>query len=534
MDKIRVTSSNMVLEEIRPGLILFNFIFRNAENRNYVRLAVVALFVQLGVFKYLYPYAGFINGDSYVYLETAYHNLSINTYPIGYSMFLRFFSIFTKSDTLLVAFQYLFLQSSVLALIFTLFYFYKPARLTKLLLFGFMLFNPVFLYLSNYISSDAFFLTLSLIWFTQLFWMINYATDRLILINVIVLFVAFTVRYNALFYPVIAVVSLFQGRYRIWHRLGGMVISFLLIAIFIQFSSNQYYKLTGHRQFTPFTGWQTANNAMYAYRFVDSAHVKPVPKRFQELDKMVRTYFDTTKDVNKYPSERLVASTVYMWAPNSPLTIYMENQFKTDSTAKVLKKWAAVAPMMADYGSYLVRQYPIEYLKYYLLPNAIKYYAPPVEFLDTYNTGIDSVHIIAQVWFDYKGPKVSTHFRDFKVNVLNFFPVLTGTMNAVLLFSLISFIFLKGYRRHPRLKYGMFMMVTLWIVNFGFSVIASPIALRFQLFPILVSFSFTFFLVEYLIRNATESGNVESELNEQVFVVRSDYDALGETVDAGK
>lgn len=502
---------NSAIVESDSSRILSDFIFRNRENTWYVRIAIAAIIIQLIVFKYLYPYAGFINGDSYVYIETAYHNLSVNTYPIGYSMFLRFFSIFSKSDTILVSFQYIFIQVSMFTFIFTLFYFYKPAKFTKILLYGFMLFNPVFLYLANYISSDAFFLSLSLIWFTQLFWIINFPTNRLILLNAFTLFILFTVRYNALFYPVIAILALFQGRSMTWHKIGGLTISLLLIGIFIQFSSNKYYKLTGHQQFTPFAGWQSANNAMYAYRFVDSAHLKKAPKNLEQLDRMVRTYFDTTKDTRKYPQEALIASTVYMWAPNSPLSLYMESQFKADTTASPLKKWAAVAPLMGDYGSFLIRSYPNEYLKYYLIPNALKYYAPPVEFLSSYSTGVDSVNLLGKIWFGYKTNKLKSYFKDYSVNILNFYPVLTGVMNVVLLFSLISFLILKGYKKYPRLKNGMLLVVALWIINLGFSVFASPIALRFQLFPILISFSFTFFLMEYLIKAANSEGITKTE-----------------------
>jgi len=495
---------------VKSGRILWDFVFKNHLHKWYIRIGISFIIIQFVIFKYIYPYAGFINGDSYSYLETAYHNLSINTYPVGYSMLLRMISVFTKSDTMLVAIQYLLLQLSVQGFIFTLFYFYRPTRLTKILLFSLTLFNPVFLYLANYVSSDSFFVSISMIWFTQLFWIINRPNNKLIFVNSIILFIAFTVRYNALFYPLIALVSVFQGKVKTWNKLAGLGLSALLIVIFIAFTSIKYYNLTGHKQFTPFSGWQTANNALYAYRYVDSNNLKKVPRRFQELDKMVRTYFDTTRDIKKYPKEGLVASTVYMWDPSSPLCIYTENQFKKDTAATQLKKWATVAPLMGDYGTFLIKEYPKEYINYYLIPNIIKYYAPPVEFLEWYSTGVDSVSIVAQAWFNYKTTKLRTHSKDYKVRSLSFFPVLTGTMNIVLLFSLISFITLKGYKKYPRLKNGMLLVVALWLVNFGFSVLASPIALRFQLFPILVSLSFTFFLVEYLIKSAS---GIETSIN---------------------
>lgn len=497
------------------SMSLKDYIFRNPENKWFVWLSIPTIFLQLIVFKLFYPFAGFINGDSYVYLETAYHNFFVNTYPIGYSKFLRLISVFTYSDTAVVALQYFLLQASTLALVFTLFYFYNPAKLTRILMFGIMLFNPVYLYLANYISSDAFFLSLSLTWFTILIWIMNRPSKWLIFINALVLFMAFTVRYNALFYPVISVVALLLTRRKVMMNIAGFLTSVLLIGAFIWATTNKYEEITKQRQFTPFTGWQMANNALYAYRFVDSAHRKIVPTGLRELDKMVRNYFDSSRDIRTHPSEALIASTVYMWDPKSPLSIYMEGKFKKDSTASALKKWATVAPIMKDYGTFLIKSYPNEFVRFYLIPNAIKYYTPPVEFLDHYNTGVDSVGEIAKVWFDYKSTKVRTYFKDYKVTVLDFYPVLTGTMNVVLVFSLISFILLRGYKQHPELRKGLTLLASLWAVNFGFSVFASPIALRFQLFPILISISFTFLLVEFLIKSAR--GNVverKEELND--------------------
>ncbi|MBO9565799.1 MAG: hypothetical protein J7621_23685, partial [Niastella sp.] len=60
----------------------------------------MALVIQFSIFKYLYPFASFIHGDSFSYLQAANENLSINTYMVGYSNFLRLFSVFTKSDTI--------------------------------------------------------------------------------------------------------------------------------------------------------------------------------------------------------------------------------------------------------------------------------------------------------------------------------------------------------------------------------------------------------------------------------------------------
>lgn len=485
-------------------LTLKDYIFNIKENRPYVWTAVIGIIIQLLFFKYWYPFASFINGDSYAYLETSYLNLDINTYPVGYSMFLRLFSVFTKSDTVLVVFQYALLQSSILSFVFTLFYFYSPAKLTRISLFGFMLFNPVFLYLANYVSSDTLFLSLSIMWFTSLIWIVYRPTTRLMIFHGLVLFLAFTVRYNAMFYPLIAGVAFLLSRNRYMLKIAGLGLCILLIGSFILYNTNKYNELAGIKQFTPFTGWQMANNAMYAYKFVPKVKRKPTPARFQKIDKMVCDYFDSTRNNRMHPEEELVASTIYMWTPSAPLRMYMHQQFKKDSTAPEMKRWASVAPLYKDYGTFLITTYPAEFFKYYLFPNALKYYAPPVEFLESYSTGVDSVPPIAQQWFAYKSNKLTTIFKDLKVNILNFYPILVGTMNVIFFLGMLSFLVLEGYKQHKLMSKGLLLVVCMWLVNFGFSVFASPIALRFQLFPIIVMTSFAFLFMGFIISEASK------------------------------
>src|SRR4029077_10678256 len=110
----------------------------------------------------------------------------------------------------------------------------------------------------------------------------------------------------------------------------------------------------GYWQYAPFSGWQMANNAMYVYRYVDSADRKPVPLRFQPLDNTIRHFFDTHRDTVKYKYETLQASTVYMWDTRiSPLYKYRDSIFRKDSAAAELRKWASMGPLYKDYGTWI-------------------------------------------------------------------------------------------------------------------------------------------------------------------------------------
>ena len=477
------------------------YLLEHKENRAFLWIAGVAILVQFIVFKLLYPYAGFIDGDSYVYLQSAFFNSDINMYPIGYSKFLRLFSVFTKSDTALVAFQYLSIQAAALYFIFSLQYLYNPGKITKWVLFCFVVFNPVFLYISNYVSSDALFLSLSLLWFTILLSMLKNPSHNLIIVHAIVLLLAFSVRYNALYYPIIAAIAFSLSKQPLKRKLLGIGSAIIVIAGFIQYTSVQYYKLNGIWQFTPFSGWQLANNAMYAYRYVDQKDLNPVPQELRALDNTVRHYFDTTRDLKKHPVEMLVASTVYMWDPRSPLQIFMHQKYLKDSVDP-LKIWASMAPLYAHYGRYLIRQHPIAFAEHYLWPNAIKYYVPPEEFLKSYNASKDSVKLIAQSWFGYKNRKVTTAFKNLEVSSLCFLPIFAGIINVLFLSSILIVGLLKVLKRESILFSTLLIAISLWTANFTFSVFASPITLRYQLFSILVFYSFSVLLLDIICKSA--------------------------------
>jgi hypothetical protein len=491
-----------------------DFLFKNKRNRTILILAGVAIVVQFAIFKYLYPYASFIHGDSFVYLRTAYDNLDINTYMVGYSRFLRIVSSFSSSDTFLVAFQYMFVQISALYFLFTIFYCFQPSKIVQTLLLCFMVFNPLFLYLANYVSSDVLFLALCFIWFTTFLWIIRRPTSGIVILHILILFITFTVRYNALIFPFISAGVLLFSRLQANKKILSIASCFLLCGLFVMYTANKYKSLTGTWQYAPFSGWQIANNAMYAYRYVDSADRKTVPKRFMALDNMIREYFDTTKSkIYLYPQELDLASTEYMWNPKLTLYKYRDLLFAKDPSAFEFKKWGSMGPYYSDYGLLLIKQYPWHYIRYFLWPNANKYYAPPVEFLENYNMGRDSVTAIARMWFGYKTNKVTTRTKDFKVTVLNFYPILSGIANVVMLLGLICFGMLNGFREKSLFSKGTALAGIIWLLNAGFTILASAAALRFQSFPILMSVTFATLLVGWLVKLALTSNTTLENVN---------------------
>jgi hypothetical protein len=476
-----------------------DFLFKNKRNRTILILAGMAIVVQFAIFKYLYPFASYIHGDSFSYINAAEGNLSINTYLIGYSKFLRLFSVISNSDFLLTSFQYLFIHGSVLFLLFTIFYFYSPKNLVRCILLCFMVFNPLFLHLGNLISSDGFFLGLSMIWFTLLLWIINKPSKNVLIWHAIVLFLAFTVRYNAMIYPIISATAFWLSKLSIKQKLVSLFASVSLCVLFMIFTSFQYKKLTGYWQYSPFSGWQLANNAMYAYRYVDINERKSVPNKFLILDNMIRAFYDSTKDTKKYPSESMMASTFYMWSPGMPLYKYKDLLFKKDSQSNDLKKWASMGPFYKKYGLYIIKKYPWHFVQYFIWPNANKYYAPPVEFLESYNGGRDRVTTTTKKWFNYKNTKVNTRMKNNKVWILDFYPILSGIINLVIICSLSCYLLLKGWKNYIFFNRMVLLGCIFWLLNAGFTISASSAALRFQSFPILLTTTLALMMIDWMI-----------------------------------
>jgi hypothetical protein len=495
------------------------FLFYNRRNRAILYLAATAIFIQFVLFKYLYPFANYIHADSFVYLNAAYENLTINSYPIGYSKFLRLVSVFAKPDLVLVSVQYLLIQCSTLFLLFTIFYFYKAGKVTQVVLFCFMILNPLFLHLGNMVSSDGLFLALSMIWFALLLWIIYKPSNKIICWHAIVLFLAFTVRYNALIYPFIALFAFGLSKLSIRKKVAGLGLALLLIGWFVGLSMFQYKKLTGYWQFSPFSGWQWANNAMNTYREVDSADREPVPLKFRALDNRICNFFDM------HPNLGVVKATpAFMWTPRYPLIQYRDSLFEKDLSATEFKMWASMGPFYSSYGKYIIKKYPLHFLRHFVLPNSGKYFVPPVEYLENYNWGYPTVPESAAKWFGYTNNQVKARTKNSSVWTLQYYPHLVSIINLMMLLMLLSYLLLKGWQYNPTFNKIILLAGFFWIAYAGFNIFAAPTVLRYQAFPSSLNVTFSLLLIDWMgrlmqhLKRQSQQQKTESEYSQKAIV----------------
>lgn len=444
--------------------------------------------------------------DSYNYLRSAYTNADVNMWPVGYAKLIRFTGFFTHWDTALVFVQYCLYHACALYFFFTILELTTAGKWARRLLFAFLFFNPAILYLSNYVTSDVYFIGISLVWIAQLFRLVYQPSKWLLTAHLLVLLLAYTVRYHALIYPIVSITVIVFCPFSIRVKIASGLIIAGSIGSFMLYTTAQSQRLTGTRQFSAFSGWQMASNAVHAYAHMPERPPLEVPPGFAAVHRKVNAYIDSLARIpmSQRPDGPLMA--FYLWDPSSPLQPAPGAVNIADNPAH-LRQMAALAPLYNDYGKYLISQYPVSYFRYFLLPNFLQYACPPVENLGLYNDGRDTVWPIAQTWFRYPSNKVYSLSGQRELVLFDFYPVLMICIILLFISGWIAYYKVSGpsfadRRFRSALRIGTFY----WIVHYGFSVLASPVVLRYQLFNMILGVTFGVLLWE-LVLTKTPSFN---------------------------
>lgn len=454
------------------------------------------------IFKLAYPYPNLIM-DSYVYIRPMVLHHGANSFPIGYSWFLEIFSFFSRSTTLLVWIQFVVLLIACLLLYFTVLYFFRLGKKAKVILFTILFFvmDPIFFYSSNLIMSDTIFTALSVLWITQLIWLIGRPKTIMILTHALLLLFVFTVRYNALYYPVLASLALLFAPLSLWQKTVAVFLQVLFIAAFIQFTSRKMEKMTGVRQFSPFGGWKMANNALYMYGHVCQSHKDSIPYQFARIDDFTRQYFTTVRRVDNLSSP-FSDGGFYMSNEESPLSQYQFQRFGRDSVFQDFRKWGPMGPVCADYGGYLIKRYPVEFFRWFIWPNATRYFAAPLEvfsLLSPYYLRDDDLGLMASRWFSLKTLTVSSGLIKLRTTLMAPYPIISGLMHLAFMSGLLGFFIFGGFKKLSRRNaYIVGTAAAFWFFDLFFKLTAGAIVLRHQLFLMILELVFAAVFIDFI------------------------------------
>ena len=476
------------------------WLVHDKENKRLFWFSVVVMIASFGWLKFLYPYPNFMPPDSYSYLNAALKNDFINQWPIGYSKFLRLVSVVSRSHLLLVTLQYLLLMTSVLYLLFTIRYLLAPGKWLFRGLLAVSIINPLLPHIANFVSSDCLFAALSLVWFTQLLWIIHRPRLRLLLIHALILLLAFSVRFSALWYPFISIPIIVLTSYipkrTKWLGVGAIA---TLLLIFIGSTQYEYFKKTDTIQYSAFGGWQMAANALYAYTHARLIDPKNVSYKFQALHAAVNHHMDSVRKSGHLPYQYI--GIYYLWGPTSPLVTF-EEQRRQDEKRTYFISWAAIAPLYGKYGRWLITEHPWLFLKHFVWPNLIRYYKPPPNFMDMYNLMGDKVDSVAVTWFNWKNNQLPSRLADRNIYIMSYIQTLLAIINPLFIASGLLFVFFSGLKQCSKTsKHLLTCMLLVWLSNCLFSVVSAPTELRYQIFPVVITIPFCILFMSWIVRS---------------------------------
>jgi hypothetical protein len=249
---------------------------------------------------------------------------------------------------------------------FTIKYFFTPVRKIgwHFILFLFV-FSPMAFFLANFLMSDLLFLAVIYIFLAAFIFILKRKSWIALLIFLIALFCSLHIRYSAMVFPAVFIVSfLFLKGTRRFIFIAGILV---VTVIFHSQIKRMMKETTQFDQFsTGFDGWQFANNALHVIPFIDSDTAEIADKNLQALHQFVVSYKDTILEKIK---QGKIATSAFLWEVGCPLKLYLQQEI-----ARLQRPYSQLWILLGsttyrDYGQYLMLKYPWKFMRYYYLPN---------------------------------------------------------------------------------------------------------------------------------------------------------------------
>lgn len=481
----------------------------NNDFRSYLRANKKTILITIGVslpffciLKYIYPYPDlFVDSNNYV--DWAVRDLAVSYRPTGYTYLLKFLHGISDSAMFTIFVQYLFFLLSTLFCMLSADHLYGIPKKLMLPLLIAIVANPMLLLQVNMVSSDTIFSSLTVVWFTLCMWIAKRGNIPLILAQILLLYLCFEIRFMAMFYPVVAMVAIYFSTSKWTYKIAGMGLTIFVILLAVEREKDLVEKATGTRVFSGFSGWQIANNALYAYKYMDVDVTDMPSNEMKVLDGCVRFFIDS---VNTVPGE---VSSSYIWDRKSPLKQFvMANSVR--SHIPYFPLWFSTSQLYNEYGWYLIKTFPKQYFQHFLLPNTRQYFYPDKEALWDYCDGRPQIPPATKQWFNFDTDVLSNRAPGLQKSIMPAFPALSMLLNAFNVLAIFYFL-VRTFRVRKLVPSGMWKFFLTWSFFYlsfvGFTIFAASVNLRFM-DPIFV---LGFIAPFVLLRGANEYGKLKKE-----------------------
>ncbi len=488
----------------------FRFIFYNKTNLQFLIAGVVIGITYAIVLGWLFPRPSFYI-DSGTYIQAARDHAVVSFRPLGYSDFLNFFHDIYISSTFLVMTQFACNIVANLFLFFTFQYFFPLSRWYRLALFVLLICNPLYLFYSNYVLSEAFFCSFTIVWLCVLLWLIQRPNWINFFAQVILLGLLFKLRYNALIYPFFTAAAFYLSRQAVWKKAAGIILSIAVIAAIVDSISSKTEKVTDTRVFSAFGGWQMASNALNILKYTEMDTTSFSSAESKEIYILSRKFFDSlakTPPDTSHAIEEVTAS--YMWDPHAPLKAYLPYFAQKRFIPVYFKAWNALGPVFSSFGVEVIVKNPIQFIRYFVWPNAKLYWWPPMEAYNGYNNNKKTVDKVVKEYYRYPDDKVDLSHGYISNNVLRPWKYLFPILNAIFLLLVSTYFIMRVYKRTTLFfTTTLLFLIVFYVFNFGFAVAVSPTVFRYHVGIITICVILCTYLTQYVFSRENTSAVIK-------------------------
>lgn len=438
--------------------------------------------------------------DSGTYVQAARDNPAVSFRPLGYSDFLRFFHNLNPSASFVVMVQYASNVVANLFLFFSLIYFFPITKWYRWALFLLLAANPLYILYSNYLLSEAFFCSLTVLWFASLLWIIRHPGWINFGLQLFLLLLIFKLRYNAVLFPLFSTAAILISPQANWKKLMGIAFSFLIIVATVRNISRKTEEATGTAVFSAFGGWQMATNALNVleHTTLDTSALKTVESR--EIYQLARLYFDSMAKANPDTGTREIKiNGSYLWDPNTPLRRYLPIYAQKKYIPTYFKVWTALGPVYNDFGREVILKKPLAYTQYYIIPNSKDYWYPPLEAYESYNNSKTVNDTIYKSYYHFANDSTDLRHAGLHNAVMYPWKYIFPTLN-VLFLVLAALFFISGAHRRAGKFFvtSLLLMTALFVYNYFFSVALAPTVFRYHVWIVTLCAAWICLLAYYL------------------------------------
>jgi len=334
------------------------------------------------------------------------------------------------------------------------------------------------------------FTALSLLWVTQLLLILSNPKPFLIITQATLILLTFTIRYTALYYPIITIFVFILSSFSIKEKTIGIIITIIFLGAFIEFTRNKMELAGGIKMFSYSSGWKNANNALYMYENIANNDSSIVPEKYTLLHQITKSYFKAPhRKYNLFDfSDDIYSGCFYMFSSSSPLLKYDRLVNGENSSAFNLKSSIRCSSLFNSYGNYLIVNHPVDYAKHVILPNMLSYYSPLSEIFGDVKILYSNWNDLGQKikdWYHLTNNKNSTNLLQIRGELLSPFPIIISIIHFLFFLSLI-FLIINWKTVPKRKKHYLLIIISYCVLNFLFYIILTPSVLRFQLSSVIL------------------------------------------------